>query len=467
MSAPVLTDQRRMGGVVAQDGFDYQLWNALTRLPNWLANPAFDGFILEGFEDFEVRFFVPSAPDGYDHLVDRYQAKSAALKPAELREVVAQFAAFQQAYARVARSQVLVTPTLPGTLAWMGRDSDRVKRARPFYAPFPRVLEATDRQLIKDFTDAFGEDLGRFCVQNVDFEESVVPDRDHAEGQFVTALDRAFPVLDLSASRARAAFAALCDLGAARRGSLITRQDLTSVLVAYGVPHLVALPVRIRAAGADDDPRVFDVEGVQFAGGDAGYPPPTVWAADLLRPLVRLATWARSQGYARISLAGQFRLSTGFALGWAFRSAIGFDLDVPVRGGNPWRTDDHPTAQNQLPWRHDDPSGLNGDRLAIAIGVLRDPVPAILATQPGSQMLRIQLDQAIESARPAQESVRAIKTLVDAAVAQHRPTAIDLYFVGPAALAVALGHRWNGLPETQFHEFTAASGTYVPTLRVP
>ena len=43
---------------------------------------------------------------------------------------------------------------------------------------------------------------------------------------------------------------------------------------------------------------------------------------------------------------------------------------------------------------------------------------------------------------------------------------IDLYFAGPAAFAVALGHRWNALPPTQVHEFVATERRYVPTLLI-
>ncbi len=60
-NAPALTDARGMGGVIAQDGFDYQLWDGLARMPAWLANPAFEQMIFEGLEDLEARFFAPHA----------------------------------------------------------------------------------------------------------------------------------------------------------------------------------------------------------------------------------------------------------------------------------------------------------------------------------------------------------------------------------------------------------------------
>ena len=59
---PTLTDAVGLGGVVAQDGFDYQVWNTIVRLPAWLRNPAFEGFAIEALEDVEARFFAPRAP---------------------------------------------------------------------------------------------------------------------------------------------------------------------------------------------------------------------------------------------------------------------------------------------------------------------------------------------------------------------------------------------------------------------
>jgi hypothetical protein len=56
-----------------------------------------------------------------------------------------------------------------------------------------------------------------------------------------------------------------------------------------------------------------------------------------------------------------------------------------------------------------------------------------------------------------------VKAAVSAAAVRLKPAAIDLYLAGPAAFAVALGHRWNAMPLTQLHEFIAAEGRYVPT----
>lgn len=51
---PTLTDSAGRGGINAQDGFDYQTWDAIARIPGWLKQQHFDGVLFEGLEDFEA-----------------------------------------------------------------------------------------------------------------------------------------------------------------------------------------------------------------------------------------------------------------------------------------------------------------------------------------------------------------------------------------------------------------------------
>jgi hypothetical protein len=56
-----------------------------------------------------------------------------------------------------------------------------------------------------------------------------------------------------------------------------------------------------------------------------------------------------------------------------------------------------------------------------------------------------------------------VKKTVAESVTRLAPRSIDLYLAGPAAFAVALGHRWNAMPPTQLHEFIAPERRYVQT----
>jgi hypothetical protein len=119
-------------------------------------------------------------------------------------------------------------------------------------------------------------------------------------------------------------------------------------------------------------------------------------------------------------------------------------------------------------WQLAEPAGLEGEDLVVSVGVLRDPSIDLQSTAnatPGA-VLALSLAEPIASAEAAQASVSFVKRMVDAAVARLRPAAIRLYLAGPAAFVVALGHRWNGMPITQLHEFDAAARRYTKTARL-
>jgi hypothetical protein len=65
--------------------------------------------------------------------------------------------------------------------------------------------------------------------------------------------------------------------------------------------------------------------------------------------------------------------------------------------------------------------------------------------------------------RGCRSGAATVKAAVASAAAALRPERIDLFMGGPAAFAIALGHRWNAMPPTQLHELVAADRRYVAT----
>lgn len=461
---PTLTDAKGLGGIIAADGFDYQTWNALVRIPAWLTLPNFDGFIMEGLEDFEARYFAPLAKG--THLLDRYQAKSAELSPAAIVTLFEGFKEFDDLHPGTVRSHTLVTPGLPAGMQLLERNQGRVKRARTFYRPFAGMLAASEAQLLEQYRGKFG-DNALHHVGAVDVELSPNHGRDQAEIAFAHALDQAFPTLELAPRVFKRVFAALLERVNTARGRLITRPELLALMREAGVALTEegALPVRLRGADDADDLRVLDIDCSAFSG-DGGFPTPDHYAAGLLAPLVKTSAWARAQHRQRVLLSGRYRISTAIAAGWAFRSAIGFELDVPTKDGV-WSSNAHPAgAGTSLAWQVNADATVVDGRLAVGVGILRDVVPAMLKSGHPGMPLRLFLDEAVPDAQRAQEAVREIKRHVDRAVAALHPAAVDLYFAGPAAVAALLGHRWNGLLPTRLHELHTSSGTYVPTAMI-
>lgn len=466
---PTLTDAKGMGGIIAQDGFDYQMWDALVLLPSWLRNPTFEGFAIEVLEDVEARFFTPYAP--HRHLLDRFQAKSAVLDRAGITEVVEAFRRFEATHPGVARVQTLVTPALPAKLTWLSRDPGRVRRARPFYGPFSDIRAASDEQLRSDLVAEFGAELGNFFADYVEISLWPMPGRSPAEAAFSATLQQEFPDLEVPVRTLSAVYSALIDLTNQARGSMLTRSRLLDtirdVAGADLVPNRHVLRVHVRSDRNGQAADALEIDASEFSGGPSGYPPPERWNVALLEPLDATATWARRCEFARIALSGSYRLSTAFALGSAFRSAAGFEIDIQTKTGD-WSTDTHPRPSDPvLPWAVTQPHTLLAERLLVGVGILRDPVPSILRTwnlSNNEALLTATLPQALVDGTEAQSSVQTVKAAIAEAVTRLRPAQIDLCYVGPAAFAVALGHRWNAMPPTQLHEFISTDQCYVPTV---
>ena len=467
---PRLTDSKGLGGIIALDGFDYQLWDALARLPAWLRHPGFEGFTIEGLEDFEARFFAPHST--CRHILDRFQAKSGTLSKSELIEVLNSFVSFTLGYPDVARVHTLVTPALPPALKWITRDPNRIRRARPFYSPFSDILAASDEKLRQDLIEEFGSELGGFFADSIEVALRTFPDRNSAEITFAAAMHDIFPELDISPRKFKTAFSALTDLIAQNRGVMLARNHLLEVLdEALGIVLIpdrrLRVHVRSDRNGAVTD--AIEIDANKFSGAEGVFPPLDGWRLDLLAPLEATSSWARERNRQRIALSGSYRLSTAFALGWSFRSAIGFEIDIDTRSGA-WATDERPLPDAlPPPWKFSWPKRLVDNRLVVAIGVLRDPsldVKKYLGLTEESGLLIATLPTALANGVEAQACVQTLKVAVSQSVSQLDPKGIDLFFVGPAALAVTLGHRWNAMPSTQVHEFVASERHYVPTVIV-
>ena len=465
---PTLIDPRGKGGVVALGGFDYQVWNGLLHLPSWLNNPGFEELIFEGLEDFEARFFAPHAPGG--RVLERYQAKSGNLLPADVRGVLRSFLAFEEAYPGAARVQTLVTPQLPSTLGWLSDDPARVRRARPFYAPFPDVVSASDDALRARLVASFGEALGRYVANFVDVEECLLPDRDNAVRAFAMELTRTFAI-EAPTGRIAAAFDALESLVRRSAGAPLARDVLVRTIeesLDERLPLPSAFPLHVRSDRNEPDVAALEIDARAFCGGEVPFPPSEIWCAKLIEPLEATSRWLCSRRISRVSLGGSFRITTAMVLGWSLRSATGFELEVPTRAGA-WSTDDRPGPGELDPgWSIRAPASLHRGELAVGVGVIRDPSSALPETAGVAEesVLRLHLPRPIDSGPMAQASASVVKRAVDDALVRLAPRAIRLYFAGPAAFAVVLGHRWNAMRPTQLHEYSPDEHRYVETARI-
>lgn len=465
---PTLTDAKGMGGIIALDGFDYQVWSALALLPSWLRNPCFEGFVVEMLEDYEARFFAPHSP--HKHLLERFQAKSGVQSKQELSKIFESFAEFNEVHPGIARVQTLVTPSLPPALGWLSRDSGRIRRARPFYRPFSEIRIASEDKFRNDLINEFGERIGCFISDYVEFDIKSFPDRSHAEIAFSHAVDCAFPDIDVNNKVKNSAFSMLLDLVGNNRGKMLAKDRLLQVLSEEFRTPLISdrkLRVHILSMPNESELDAIEIDATDYSGGDKKYPTSDLWHSGLLVPLDNTARWAREGKYHQLALTGNFRLSTALALGWSFRSVKGFEIEISTRSGI-WATADYPLHGVQgVSWEITVPERLVNGRLVVAIGVLRDPSLDIQYSHGilrNSEILTAFLPKAVSSEIETQQSVGILKDVVALTVSKLHPTGIDLFFAGPSALAVALGHRWNAFPSTQVYEFISSDCKYFPTV---
>jgi hypothetical protein len=70
------------------------------------------------------------------------------------------------------------------------------------------------------------------------------------------------------------------------------------------------------------------------------------------------------------------------------------------------------------------------------------------------------------SAEHANKAATALKNAILAALSRTGSTHVDLFFAGPAFLALSLGHRINALATVRCYEWKSR-GVYVPTCELP
>jgi SMODS-associated and fused to various effectors sensor domain len=453
---PTLTDRKGMGGVIALDGFAYQEWSAAAKVPQWLADPAFEAVGLEMLEDFEASFFVPDAPHGAVHRLERFQVKSATLAKAELAAVFNSFVGFSERHSGAVRTQTLITPALPSELRWLVRDGFRVANARPFYLHYPTVMDDSEASHAAKLVKEFGDQVGPHLVRDIAID--LAPnDEGYAQHTFATALEERLG-LAWTSSAARRAFDTICGLLRARRGSKVGRNELYAAL-SEGNPqiersNILKLDFMRGRTEAKPGHLGLDAEdGGRLEGSGA-----VAFSTNLQQALDNTAAWARGQGYGRIAIDAPLRLPAAFGLGAAFQRVRGFDLDLSVPGGI-WSTGAHPPGSNATEWTIEPPAPLADGRLRIVIGVIRDPLDDVQQFLGGKAgVLHLHLARAVVSATDVQASVRTIKDAVSASVTRLKPDGVDLFFLGPWVMAAALGHRWNALPPTRFFDHDRMAG---------
>jgi hypothetical protein len=471
---PSLLERQSTGGDIGEGGINFQAEVVLSYIPKWLRVEGFTSMLREGMVDTEAMFFIP----GRGYKKEAVEVKDNSVIPSKFWEEFERFKELETAS--------------PGEYQWFTMASAGIsKELHPITNGLRRIRDPYDFYEGSTILDnSYGEysqrvkDAGRsdadadFLFKRVLIDSDLSTARDHGFALFQHSLQEHLPQYrDISGSVMRDIYADLTTFVKSRRNQPFFRIELERAL-RNRIPECSLPPidpVRMHTAindletGADRTALRF--EWAQFFdAGSEGYPPPEAWNRRLLGELRETKDWIlKHRETRRIALTGNRRLSASLAIGSVFSAVAGFSVDMTYREGTLWATDTH--ANSDTPAYPLTPDALpqltKGNRLAVSVSIIHD-----IAAEVKSSLMQIGLgdfpqlhirgEHPISSPQQTNLAVRGIKRLISEALSITGAHQIDLFFAGPAFLALFLGHRLNATAPVQCYE-RVSPGRYVPT----
>lgn len=248
----------------------------------------------------------------------------------------------------------------------------------------------------------------------------------------------------------------------------IERLDLRDAEVEPSVALWVHTVVKPAETGADYELDWRDLfEGPEDERGHRMRDPDD-WNRRLLADIRTMAARINRETEARLlRVRGLSRLSPWFAVGFAFRETTGWVLETD-QYGSLWRTSAVRSAIN-LPTT-DEPLPGPATAVAVVVSITGDAAPAVKryltgAGDPVGRVIHVSVD------RPSRDAIASAGDLVAVADAvrnavlalPERPEDVLLFYWGPAAGAVFIGHALNGVAR-RIRLFEEEFGTYLPSI---
>lgn len=473
-STPSLLEDESRGGDTGEGGVSFQADVVLSYIAKWLRMEGFTSMIRESIGDTEAKFFVP----GMQYKKEFLEAKNYQVTPTEFWEEIDRFKR--------------VDAGAPGEYQWFTLASAGLSQSvhplinglRRLRGPYDFYEDSVVKDnSYKDYVQVV-EKLGKssedadFLYKKVLIDAELSLNRSHGKAMFKQSFRDHLPqYADLPDRILDDIYSSLGTFVAGRRNQTITRIELEQNIGERIPANLQPpnQPVRMHTAISVDEEDVdrneLQLRWTPFFGGDKHeYPPADVWNSRLLGDLLETKNWIlRNRASRRIALSGNRRLSASLAFGSVFSAVAGFSVDMMNRGGEVWSTDNHaddatplyPLSSSELL------SGKSGERLVVVLSIIRDIADDVKSNLEhlgllGQPVIHIKGDKPIVSPQQANLVVREIKDIISRSLTSIRARQIDLFFVGPAFLALLLGHRLNATASVQCYEWTP-SGRYVPT----
>lgn len=469
-----LLDPAATGGEIDQTGIRFQTNISLMYLPHCLAQEGFSSLTVESMGDTEAVLFVP----GQGMVIELIEAKNHQVQRKEFWSMINRFEKLDRDHPRTYAHFTLACDGVSRELKPLLNGLNRVRRPWLFYGPRSSVAEASYAKFTR-----IVENLGktkrdaRFLFDRVCIEANLSDANRDGALLFVRSLQEMLP-----------------EYGTVALDDLVNSyQSLESLLHANMNQPLSrkALEARLRASLKEPPPRLRPFVHLHttaeenecnhpaalrynwtrfFGGSERTYPTPAQWKI-LLCDLQATKAWIiESRRPKRIRLTGNRRLSASLALGSVFSAVAGFALELEIRGGDIWATDDHANAGTPNYRLASSVCPGKGPSLVVILSIGRAIADEVKSTLPGlglAGMTIVQLESQdpIVSADQANLAVKRIKAQISKAMSENRCKDIHLFLAGPAFLALLLGHRLNATGPIQCYEWVSA-GRYVPTCRI-
>lgn len=453
--SPSLLESQSRGGDINEAGIAFQAAITLSYIPKWLAMEGFTSMVREGLGDTEAKLFVPGIGLRNEFL----EVKDHSLSPSEFWPEIDRFKQIDTGAPGDYQWFTLATTGLSKELRPLVNSLRRIRGPYAFYEG-----SAIMDQSYKEYEGVVerlekSEEEAAFLYRKVLVLDDLSTNRSHAKALFKQSVrDHLGSHKNLPDNVLDDIYESLGSFVLSRRNETILRAEIEQTINTKIPANLKPppQPVRIHTATREDEIDWHETElqfpWSKFSGGERrNYPAPEIWNTEIISPLNETKTWIlKHRKTRRIRLSGSRRLSTSLAFGAVFSAVSGFAIDMVYRDDAIWPTDSHAeettipyelltsgTAQNQT-----------GEHLVVSVAILRDIAEEVDAFLSDSNLteaptLHIRGAQPVLTANQANLIVGKIKTCMSDAARATGAKQIELFFAGPAFLALFLGHRLN------------------------
>lgn len=458
-----LLEKESTGGATARVGFEYQDAYILQNLPRWLAQSAFSHVVSEAVGDVQVCYYAPAR--AVRHLM--VEAKNHALTSTEFWDEVTRFKHAHEASPFEHVRFALVCPAYNGKTAPFVAMLERLRGVGSSYQEHSAILQHDrDEVLAWAKKQEVQEWLADFALHHVEFETYSA---ESADAAFAGEVERHLPSIDLTgkqAARLRDRFKehiAKSSSGPVHRNQFETA--LTEVLAGDSAKW-TGTPTRVRLNGGGAALEQLVLPADEFVGHKRAAKVASDWHEISESAQDVAAFLARSTERRSVVLDGRQGMSAACLLGHAFRATNNFVLHVE-HNGVVYRTDVHEQAPG--PFFHTsvhpgEPDAAHGAvSIAFTTEVGADLNLELVGIPEGASILSLngkpvaghaEMNLAVAEAKAALVKFRS----------EHRLEVLHLFIKGPAAFAMLLGHRLNGVCEVQLYDWVA--GSYRATARL-